>query len=188
MQRVVIELTYRSSESQASPEPLQSALGPTRRPGRCVALGRPVPAVGRWVFSGARGSPTGHQSGACWLQSPRPSSLPCGLGGGHHGAGRIRARVAASPGCHFQGAGLPGPPPSGDARRQHVACGGRSFPAAAGELGEAVEGGRTGDGCFLGRRAGDTERRLDAGPVAAKKACAHLSLLWALRGSGDPAS
>lgn len=129
-----MELIHRSWESQASPDPLQSALGPAAHPTpwTLCCVGSPVPAVGRWVFSGARGSPTGHQSGACWLQSPRPSSLPCGLGGGHHGAGRIRAGVAASPGCHFQGVGLPGPPPSRDARLLPGTPAASTWPVGAG--------------------------------------------------------
>lgn len=192
MHRLVIEFNLQKLESQAFPRPsLQSALSPTSPHDALdavLSVGSPVPAVGRWIFSGARRPPTGHQSGACWLKSPWPSSPPCGLRGGHQIARRIRAGVAASPGCHFQGIGLPGPPPAQDALRERVACGGRSFPAAAGQLEKGVEGGSTGADCFLRRRAGDTEQRLDAGPAASAEGCAPLSLPWARRLSGDPSA
>lgn len=69
MHRLVIEFNLQKLESQAFPRPsFQSALSPTSPHDALdavLSVGSPVPAVGRWIFSGARGPPTGHQSGAC---------------------------------------------------------------------------------------------------------------------------
>lgn len=63
MHRLVIEFNLQKLESQASPRPsLQSALSPTSPHDTLdagLSVGSPVPAVGRWIFSGARGSRPG---------------------------------------------------------------------------------------------------------------------------------